>query len=249
MTQTFRVFRTFMLRIDLMRVEPGCLARTLTGEVNFLETTARGIRLYVIEPQALFAKALCQLFRAEQRFEVVGEAQEIDEVLLAKSKPDVILLDADNCEPGLIQALQRCYETVPSARICALTMQRSSEIMQRCLGTGGHGFILKDRTPAQLVSAIMAIAAGETYVDPRVAGSWLRKRANKSRSGADLNELSSREIQVIRHIGQGLSNKEISSQLSLSEKTVKNHISRIFSKLDICARSQAAVHAYRLGLV
>jgi len=214
-----------------------------------LETTTLAIRLYVIEPQALFAKALCQLFRAEQSFEVIGEAQEVDEALLAKSKPDVILLDVDNSDPRLIHALQRCHEAVPTARICALTMQRSSEIMQQCLGTGGHGFILKDNTPAQLVSAIIAVAAGDTYVDPRVAGSWLRKRVNKSRSGAELSELSSREMQVIRHIGQGLSNKEISSQLSLSEKTVKNHISRIFSKLDICARSQAAVHAYRLGLV
>lgn len=232
-----------------MRVEPCGLAYTLPGEVNLLETTARTIRLYVIEPQALFAQALCQLFRAEQSFEVIGEAQEIDEVILAKSQPDVILLDVDSSEPGLVHALERCRETVPTARICALTMQRSSEMMQRCLVTGGHGFILKDNTPAQLVRAIKAIAAGDTYVDPRVAGSWFRKRANKSRSGLDLNELSSREMQVIRHIGQGLSNKEISSQLCLSEKTVKNHISRIFSKLDICARSQAAVHAYRLGLV
>lgn len=221
----------------------------LTGEVNYLETTTRTIRLYVIEPQALFSKALCQLFRAEESFEVVGEAQEVDEVLLAKAQPDVILLDVDNSEPGLIRALERCRETVPTARVCTLTMQRSSEIMQRCLVTGSQGFILKDNTPAQLVGAITSIAAGNTYVDPRVAGSWLRKRANKSRSGPELSELSSREMQVIRHIGQGLSNKEISSQLSLSEKTVKNHISRIFSKLDICARSQAAVHAYRLGLV
>lgn len=217
--------------------------------MNFLQTTAHTIRLYVVEPQALFAKALCQLFRVEQSFEVIGEAQEIDEALLVRAQPDVVLLDVDSPEPGLIRALERCRETIPTARICALTMQRSSEIMQRCLVAGVQGFILKDNTPAQLVSAIRAIAAGDTYVDPRVAGSCLRKRANKSGYGPELNELSSREMQVIRHIGQGLSNKEISSQLRLSEKTVKNHISRIFSKLDICARSQAAVHAYRLGLL
>lgn len=217
--------------------------------MNFLQTTAGTIRLYVVEPQALFAKALCQLFRADQAFEVIGEAQELDEALLARTQPDVILLDVDSSEPGLMRALERCRETVPTARICTLTMQRSSEIMQRCLGAGVQGFILKDNTPAQLVSAIKAIAAGDTYVDPRVAGSCLRKRANKSAYGPELNELSSREMQVIQHIGQGLSNKEISSQLRLSEKTVKNHISRIFSKLDICARSQAAVHAYRLGLL
>lgn len=214
-----------------------------------MQTIARTTRLYVIEPQALFAKALCQLFRAEASFDVIGDAQEIDEALLTKLQPEVILLDVDTAEPGLIRALERCREIAPNARICALTMQQSSEIMQRCLAAGAQGFILKDNTPAQLVAAIISVASGDTYVDPRVAGSWLRKRANKSRYGAELSELSSREVQVIKHIGQGLSNKEISSQLCLSEKTVKNHISRIFSKLDICARSQAAVHAYRLGLL
>jgi DNA-binding NarL/FixJ family response regulator len=146
-----------------MRVEPYGLAYMLAGEVNFLQTIARAIRLYLIEPQALFSKALCQLFRAEQSFEVIGEAQEIDELLLVKSQPDVILLDIDSSEPALMHALQRCHETVPTARVCILTMQRSPEIMQRCLQAGSHGFILKDNTPAQLVSAIITIAAGDMY--------------------------------------------------------------------------------------
>ena len=92
------------------------------------------------------------------------------------------------------------------------------------------------------------IAGGNNYVDPRVAGGWLRRRSHGNRR-ADLNELSTRETEVIRLIAEGLSNKEISARLGLSEKTIKNHISRIFSKLNIYARTQAAVHAIKLGLL
>jgi DNA-binding NarL/FixJ family response regulator len=91
------------------------------------------------------------------------------------------------------------------------------------------------------------VADGETYVDPRVAGGLLRRRS-LSNGRPDVDELSVRETEVIRLIAEGLSNKEISGRLSLSEKTVKNHISRIFSKLHIYTRAQAAVHAIRTGL-
>ncbi|HEV7178236.1 MAG TPA: response regulator transcription factor [Candidatus Baltobacteraceae bacterium] len=211
-------------------------------------STTGTIRLYVVEAQALFAKALCQVFGAERDVEIVGDAQGIDEGVLARARPDIVLLDLDSSNFDLVDALGRCRAAVPSARICALTMRPAPEIMQRCLTAGAEGFIIKDVTPAELIRAVKSVAAGETYVDPRVAGGLLRRRSNGGRR-ADLNELSARETEVIRYIAQGLTNKEISSRLSLSEKTIKNHISRIFSKLNIYARSQAAVHAIRIGLL
>jgi DNA-binding NarL/FixJ family response regulator len=212
--------------------------------VNTTDTS----RLYVIEGQALFGKALCQVFASEPSMEIAGDSQTIDEALLIKARPDVVLLDLDGLPTGLVEALERCRELVPNARICALTMRPAPEIMQRCLASGADGYIVKDVTPNELINAVKLVARGETYVDPRVAGGWLRRRSGNSRK-ADLNELSARETEVIRLIAEGLSNKEISARLNLSEKTIKNHISRIFSKLNIYARTQAAVHAIKMGLL
>ena len=126
-------------------------------------------------------------------------------------------------------------------------MRPQAELMQRCLAAGAEGYIVKDVTPAELLRAVKMVAEGDTYVDPRVAGGLLRRRSI-SNGRPDLDELSVRETEVVRLIAEGLSNKEISARLGLSEKTVKNHISRIFSKLNICARAQAAVHAIRMGI-
>lgn len=205
------------------------------------------IRLYVIEGQVLFAKALCQVFTQERAFEMVGDAQTIDEAGIVRARPDVIVVDLDGTNMSLVDALERCRSIAPNARICALTMRPAPEIMQRALAAGAEGYVLKDVTPAELIRAVKAVASGESYVDPRVAGGWLRRRSTGTRR--DLNELSVRETEVIRLIAEGLSNKEISARLNLSEKTIKNHISRIFSKLNIYARTQAAVHAIKLGLL
>jgi two-component system response regulator DevR len=211
-------------------------------------TTDATVRLYVIEGQVLFAKALCQVFAAEKSIEVVGDAQVVDEASIARARPDVVILDLDGNSGGLAEGIERCRSVAPSARVCALTMRPAAEVMHRCLASGADGYVIKDVTPSEFIRAVKLVAGGETYVDPRVAGGWLRRRSNGAR-GADLNELSARETEIIRLIAEGLSNKEISARLNLSEKTIKNHISRIFSKLDIYARAQAAVHAIRLGLL
>ncbi len=120
--------------------------------------------------------------------------------------------------------------------------------MQRCLSAGADGYVVKDILPVELIRAVKSVAAGHNYVDPRVAGGVLKRRSGGYGRGAQ-NELSVRETEIIRLIARGMSNKEISGKLHLSEKTVKNHISRIFAKLNISARTQAAVHAIKTGLV
>jgi len=196
----------------------------------------------------LFAKALCQVFSQENNIEVVGDAQRVDERAVAKAKPDVVILDLDGAANGLVEDIERCRSSAPGARICALTMRPTPEVMHRCLAAGADAYVIKDIMPGEFIRAVKLVAGGDTYVDPRVAGGWLRRRSAGSRR-ADLNELSVRETEIIRLIAEGLSNKEISVRLNLSEKTIKNHISRIFSKLNIYARTQAAVHAIRLGLL
>jgi DNA-binding NarL/FixJ family response regulator len=121
-------------------------------------------------------------------------------------------------------------------------------MMQRCLSNGAEAYIVKDISPPELLRAIKTVADGQSYVDPRVAGGLLRRRSLNA-GKPDIMELSAREAEVLKLIAEGLANKQISARLHLSEKTVKNHVSRIFSKLNISARTQAAVHAIRAGIV
>jgi DNA-binding NarL/FixJ family response regulator len=205
------------------------------------------LRLYLIESQKLFGKALCQVFSLDPEVRIVGDSHVADANELFKARPDLIILDLDGNGVEVSQGLAVCRETLPEARVCVLSMRPQAEAMQRCLAGGADGYIVKDVTPAELLRAVKMVADGETYVDPRVAGGLLRRRS-LSNGRPDVDELSARETEVIRLIAEGLSNKEISGRLNLSEKTVKNHISRIFSKLNIYARAQAAVHAIRNGL-
>ncbi len=210
--------------------------------------TTQTARIYVVEGQVLFAKALCQVFSMDPSLQIVGDSPTVYAAALAKARPDLILIDVDGSNLEVGEALTLCRETVPDARVCILSMRPQAEMMQCCLAAGAEGYIVKDVTPSELIRAVKMVAAGETYVDPRVAGGLLRRRS-MSNGRPDPSELSVRETEVIRLIAEGLSNKQISARLHLSEKTIKNHVSRIFSKLNIYARTQAAVHAIKMGLV
>jgi DNA-binding NarL/FixJ family response regulator len=206
------------------------------------------LRVAIIESQVLFAKALGAVFAQDPNLVVVGETQTPCAALLASSNPDVIIIDLDGQKEDVGSLLRCCAESAPQARLCVLSVRLCAETMQRCLAAGAEAYIIKDIPPCELVHAIKGVARGQPYVDPRVAGSLLRKRTENG-AKPDIMDLSSRETEVLKLIAEGLSNKEISVRLTLSEKTVKNHISRIFSKLEISARVQAAVHAVRAGIV
>ncbi len=205
-------------------------------------------RLFIIESQALFAKALYHVFGQDPALQICGDAQGVVAANLIKANPNLILLDLDGVQVNLEQAMAACHDAVPNAKVCVLSIRPQAEVMQRCLSAGAEAFIVKDIMPSELLRAVKMVGAGMNYVDPRVAGGLLRRRSQYN-GRPDINEMSPREIEVIRLIAEGLSNKEISVQLLLSEKTVKNHLSRIFSKLNICSRSQAAVYAIKNGLV
>ena len=205
-------------------------------------------RVVVIESQLLFAKALGAMLSDDGAFDVVGDQRAPDAAALAALRPDLVVIDLDGQPADLAQTIAACIEGGENVRVCVLSMQHSAEMMQRCLSYGAEAFIIKDIAPAELVRAVKLVAEGQTYVDPRVAGGLLRRR-NQPGAKADILELSSREAEVLKLIAEGLANKQISARLHLSEKTVKNHVSRIFSKLNISARTQAAVHAIRTGIV
>ncbi len=207
-----------------------------------------GLRVAVVETQVLFAKALCAIFADDGAFVVVGDYRTPVAEALSGARPDLIVIDLDGQPIDVAQTITACTAAVPTARVCVLSMQLSPDMMQRCLAHGAEAYIVKDISPAELVRAMKTVAEGQSYVDPRVAGGLLRRRSQNG-GKPDIMELSAREAEVLKLIAEGLANKQISARLHLSEKTVKNHVSRIFSKLNISARTQAAVHAIRAGIV
>lgn len=201
------------------------------------------IRTFVIERQALIAKALRSFLGENPLLNVVGDAASIQAEDLRRTRPDLIVFGLDNATHDVSDALAIARSVNPHVRICVLSSYANAEVMQRSIASGADGFLVKDISPNEVEIAFRVLAAGSTYVDPRVAGIMLKRRG----SGA-VSDLTSREGDILKLIAGGLSNKEISSRLRLSEKTIKNHISRIFSKLNVSARTQAAVYAIKAGI-
>lgn len=206
------------------------------------------VRIAVLEEQALFRKALCQVLAKDDRFKVVSECiDSSDANRIGASKPDITLFDVDFQKGDPVDSVKALREAHATGKICLLSMNAQQALLERSLVFGLEGYIIKDIGLTDLFRALLAINAGDFYVDPRLAGSMLRRMSERRHKG-DPTELSDRETDVIQLIALGLSNKQISERLFLSEKTVKNHISRIFSKLNVTARTQAAIYAIKSGL-
>jgi DNA-binding NarL/FixJ family response regulator len=204
------------------------------------------ISIYILEQQLLFGKAIAQILSSDPDIVIAGIARSRKDARLAGNQVSVIIIDIDNETSDIDSLVEFCRAECPAARVCLLSLHLQPELMQRCLAAGADGYIVKDMSIPELITAVKTIAEGAGYVDPRVAASLLRRRTVTPVPYT--SQLSPREADIIRLIAQGLSNREIGERLVLSEKTVKNHVSRIFSKLNFTARSQAAVHAIRNGL-
>jgi two-component system response regulator DegU len=208
------------------------------------------VRVAVLEEQTLFRKALCHALDRDERFQVVCDARETEGIdAVVRSRPDVVLIDVDFRQGDAVDAAVGIKARSAGARVCFMALKPRPELLTRALNAQAiDGFILKDACTWELCNALLATSNGESYIDPRMAGLMLRElNAAKSAHGK-ADRLSDRECDVVRLIAQGLSNKEISSRLILSEKTIKNHISRIFAKLNVTARTQAAIHAIKVGI-
>jgi DNA-binding NarL/FixJ family response regulator len=210
-----------------------------------LET--RRIRVCVIDTKPLIAAALSHLFATCEDFEVVGTAQQVRSSMLQSGQPDVIVLDHEHGSTDILERIAACKEAVPTAKICVVSCHAHPELLRAVISAGVEGYSIKDVEPTELINAIKTIAGGKIFVDPRVGGLLLRQNGSFAHDGPR-NELSAREAEIIRLIAEGMSNKEISCTLDLSEKTVKNHVSRILAKLHIRSRTQAVIHAVRVGI-
>jgi DNA-binding NarL/FixJ family response regulator len=193
-------------------------------------------RIFVIEAEVLLGKALCSLFASDGEFVMAGDSRSFDPAAIAEADPHLVLIDCDSLT-GTCDVIAQCRAAVPRARICVLSSRLRPEPMLRALGAGADGYVVKDITPEELVHSLKRVLSDGFHADPRLTSVLLRNRFSR-----DLSELSARELDVARLIAQGLSNREIGEKLALSDKTVKNHVSNIFSKLHMTARTQVAIY-------
>jgi DNA-binding NarL/FixJ family response regulator len=204
------------------------------------------LRVLILETQTLFGKALCALLAFDADLEILGDVRGIAELQPYDPAPDILIFDLDNYSEPIRDLVDDVRSALSSARLCAISEHLSPNDVERCLESGISGLILKDVLPAEFIRALKMIAQGEAYVDPRVAGSLLRRKAVSPIAAVTLTP---RETDIIRLVALGLSNKEIGVRLTLSGKTVKSHLGRIFAKLKISGRTRAAIQALKSGLV
>jgi len=215
------------------------------------------IRVLIVDDQALFREGLRTLLSVNKEIEVVGEAPNGEEAirLVEKHGPAVVLMDIQMPILDGVAATRRLKTSHPDCRVIVLTTFDDDEKVFEGLRAGAVGYLLKDAPSEKLVEAIKAAARGESFLQPSVAAKLVAEFARLSERPAapkpqGLEEpLSDREIEVLRRIADGASNKEIAAALVIAEGTVKNHITNILGKLGVTGRLQAVNKARELGII
>ena len=206
------------------------------------------LRTFVIERQALIAKALHSFLDRNSLIQMVGDGPSIRVEDMQRTRPDLVIFGLDNAVHDVAEALAMARSVLPNVRFCVLSSFANPDVMERSIASGADGFIVKDVSPSELDLAFTVLASGSSYVDPRVLAGTIKRRGwQGTTTEPSIVDLTPREADILRLIAGGLSNKEISANLRLSEKTIKNYVSRIFCKLNVSARTQAAVYAIKAG--
>jgi NarL family two-component system response regulator LiaR len=208
------------------------------------------ITVMIVDDHAVVRQGLRSFLELQDDLEVVGEASDgAEAVALAKElMPDIILMDL--VMPGMdgVEATRAITTAVPSARVLVLTSFSEDEKVFASIKAGAHGYLMKDVLPPELVKAIRTVYRGEAQLHPEIARKLMHEFSSPT-PVAPKHDLTDRELEVLRLIAQGKSNKEIAEELVLSEKTVKTHVSNILQKLHLSDRTQAAVYALKQRLV
>ena len=211
------------------------------------------IRILVADDHLIIRQGLRLILETEPDLLLVGEASDGAEALdlVEKFHPDVVLMDLRM--PGMdgLTAIQKLRITHPEVAVVILTTFNEDELMRKGLGLGARGYLLKDTDRGTLFNTIRAAARGETLLKPEILEKLLEKTFPESKSidTENLIELTDREIEVLAAVAQGERSKEIAYKLGITERTVKAHLSNIYSKLGVNNRLQAANRARQLGLL
>lgn len=208
------------------------------------------VRIMLCDDHAVVRQGLRTFLDTVDEVTVVGEARDGQEALelVKELRPDVVLLDLVMPRMDGIEATRQIRAACPGTRVIILTSYGEDEKLFPAIKAGAISYLLKDIGPDELVSAILAARRGEATLPPEIATKLMQQFAAEDEQ-AVLEELSERELEVLRQIAHGRSNKEISTILGISEKTVKTHVSNILDKLHLSDRTQAAIYALRERIV
>ncbi len=215
------------------------------------------LRILLTDDQSLFREALRTLLSLQPDFEIVAEAENGERALaFARAhKPDVILMDLRMPVMGGVEATRRIMAAVPGSRVVVLTTFDEDEEIFEALRAGALGYLLKACSADKLNESVRAAAKGASVLEPSVTAKMmaglnrLSAREGKKVSQSLPDPLSERELAVLKLLAEGCSNKEIGAKLSITEGTVKNHMTNILGKLGVLDRTQAALRARELGLI
>lgn len=209
------------------------------------------IKLLIADDHSMVREGLIQLLELETDLEVVGQASNGKEALdmIELKDPDVLLLDINMPVMNGIELLTKLKQKKKDIKVLILTIHDEVEYLLKAVEIGCDGYILKDSNSTLLKRAIYAVHNGESYIQPNLIPALNAGLIHKSSANSKLNDLTKREIEVLKLLAEGLFNKEIAYKLDISERTVKNHVSNIFKKIDVSDRTQAAVFAIKNELV
>jgi DNA-binding NarL/FixJ family response regulator len=219
------------------------------------------MRILIVDDHALFRVGIRQILEREPDLEVVAEADDARTALDAAfaTNPDVILMDLSLPSPGGIETTQRVKRELPASAIVVLSTEEDEDALFEAIKAGAAAFVLKDIAPEDLVMIIRRVAAGEFLINdkvfskPAVASRVLKEFRELAVYGQEaapiFAPLSPREVEILDNIAQGMTNKQVAYALSISEQTVKNHMSSILRKLSVNDRTQAVVYAMRQGWI
>lgn len=210
---------------------------------------SKKIKVMLVDDHVLIREGIKQILELEEDIVVVGQARDGEEAFekVEILNPEVILLDINMPNVNGIETLRKFKDFGIESKIIMLTIHEDREYIMKTLNLGADGYILKDSSADSFIEGIRDVVGGNQYIQPRIEKLLSMNSNNKSINEAleKINKLTKREYEVLTLIAEGLNNRDIAARIFISEKTVKNHVSNIFKKLQINDRVQAAIFAYK----
>lgn len=216
------------------------------GEENFMST-----KVMLVDDHALIREGIKQLLEFDGSIDVIEQASDGAECLekLQHVQPDILLLDINMPNVNGIEVLEEIKKKNIPVKVLMLTVHSEAEYLVQAVDIGANGYILKDSGSEELKKAIQSVMDGDSYIQPSLIPSLNSRLVNRDIDKEKIAALTKREMEILTQIAGGMFNKEIAMNLNISERTVKNHISNIFKKIDVSDRTKAAVFAIRNNIV
>lgn len=209
------------------------------------------VKVMITDDHSLIREGLKQLLELEGDFQVIAEVCDGIDCMekLKEQIPDVLLLDINMSRMNGLEVLQKIKDEKIDVKILVLTVHNEVEYLLKAVDIGINGYLLKDSESSELKKAILSVVDGEDYIQPSLIPVLNAKMIDRDMDSEKIEKLTKRELEVLKLLAVGMYNKGVADELHISERTVKNHVSSIFKKIDVSDRTQAAVFAIRNNLI